>query len=660
MFVTFYSYKGGVGRSMALANVACLLAQDDDHPQRVLLWDFDLEAPGLHRLFPPQQPHKLGFVDLVYNYARTGNLPTVQDYIYSSVVEGVDVLPAGIVDQAYCEKLQQLHWPAFFTADPSDPGSFFGPFREEIKKFGYDYVLIDSRTGLNDQAGICTQVLPDLLLILFRLTAQNLDGLQHVVPMFRFQLEARKRKHVHILPIASVVSPTSSKETLENKHKAQQIFREDNLKYIRFDSDLITEERLFCLKANIKKMWPLPPIVDDYRRLCDAIREKNENDTKNRTKQIHLAIARGDFVSVESLLKPTLERRPRNPELWQILTHLIHTRSLIRKDIDHLVESILQKDEKNSYCYEWKAMRLLEDADAPESQNLLDARDNLKKALEYSTQRSRVLQAIAKIKSCQGNLEGAIKALRETQEKTKRNVQVSFDLAMLFMRMGANYFSSAIDSIQEIQGEIASKHLWLAYLYSFLGEIEKANREYRKFTDHGHHELVNLCQAHMLLIQGASREATEIAHQLIPKLSDITEVANWAEFFICAEDYEYAIKLLDERKKRKKSEEVKTALLTLAKYLKNGTSQTNEKEVKDSWREVKGWSLKELIFFRERVKKRGDQKLANRLSVVETLIREQELRDLTTPAGMMVIGPGLSSSIRSIAQELKSITISLE
>src|SRR5918911_3575364 len=48
--ITFYSYKGGTGRSMALANVACLLAQM--HPaDKVLMIDWDLEAPGLHRYF---------------------------------------------------------------------------------------------------------------------------------------------------------------------------------------------------------------------------------------------------------------------------------------------------------------------------------------------------------------------------------------------------------------------------------------------------------------------------------------------------------------------------------------------------------------------------------------------------------------------------------
>src|SRR5436189_94654 len=45
---TFYSYKGGVGRSMALANAAVLLARAG---RRVLVVDFDLEAPGIEQYF---------------------------------------------------------------------------------------------------------------------------------------------------------------------------------------------------------------------------------------------------------------------------------------------------------------------------------------------------------------------------------------------------------------------------------------------------------------------------------------------------------------------------------------------------------------------------------------------------------------------------------
>ena len=55
--LTFYSYKGGTGRSMALANVGYILATDASRRARTaLLIDWDLEAPGLHHFFPESSP----------------------------------------------------------------------------------------------------------------------------------------------------------------------------------------------------------------------------------------------------------------------------------------------------------------------------------------------------------------------------------------------------------------------------------------------------------------------------------------------------------------------------------------------------------------------------------------------------------------------------
>src|SRR6266849_2100259 len=62
--ITFYSYKGGTGRSMVLANVGYLLAtsQDYGNPQ-VLLIDWDLEAPGLERFFGADALPGPGLID---------------------------------------------------------------------------------------------------------------------------------------------------------------------------------------------------------------------------------------------------------------------------------------------------------------------------------------------------------------------------------------------------------------------------------------------------------------------------------------------------------------------------------------------------------------------------------------------------------------------
>ena len=75
MIYTFYSYKGGVGRSMALANVAELMRR---RGLNVLIVDFDLEAPGLERFFQcyvnnEEIDHilaKRGMIDLLVRLSR--------------------------------------------------------------------------------------------------------------------------------------------------------------------------------------------------------------------------------------------------------------------------------------------------------------------------------------------------------------------------------------------------------------------------------------------------------------------------------------------------------------------------------------------------------------------------------------------------------------
>ncbi len=69
--VTFYSYKGGTGRTMALANVAWILAASG---RRVLVVDWDLESPGLHRFFLPFLDESTvsatpGVIDMINDYA---------------------------------------------------------------------------------------------------------------------------------------------------------------------------------------------------------------------------------------------------------------------------------------------------------------------------------------------------------------------------------------------------------------------------------------------------------------------------------------------------------------------------------------------------------------------------------------------------------------
>jgi hypothetical protein len=73
MIYTFYSYKGGVGRSMALANIAQYLYE---RGARVVMIDWDLEAPGLENFFCSSEEQlqdvrsQLGLIDMLEHYKR--------------------------------------------------------------------------------------------------------------------------------------------------------------------------------------------------------------------------------------------------------------------------------------------------------------------------------------------------------------------------------------------------------------------------------------------------------------------------------------------------------------------------------------------------------------------------------------------------------------
>lgn len=629
MFVTFYSYKGGVGRSLALANVACLMAGDTEHPQRVLVWDFDLEAPGLHRLFPPKQPQNYGFVDLVYEYATTGNIPAIEDYIYESEIKGVHVLPAGKMGAEYCHKLQRINWVEFFGSDPMDPGPFFDNLLKRIQHTTnpFDYVLIDSRTGLNDQAGICTQVLSNLLIVLFRLTAQNLDGLEHLVPAIRSQLKRRGKKNTQILPIASQVRVASSEDQSLIRKKTLKLFKRE-LEYIRFDEDLVSKEKLFCIPDEIETIWPCPPIVDDYRRICDGIREQNKDDTKTQARELNQKMAEGDIATASTLLLRLLPRKPRLHQAWRTMSEIFDYRmqSPRKKEFKKTVSKIIRKDPENFFAHQWIAAFQISKVDRPESTELKKSINSLKKAVKFApdSERGSIYRALGSIESAQGNHDNAINFLRKAQDLLPQNNQVNLDLAKLHMRIGAKYFALAAEELDEIKPDIGfEKYTSLAYIRTFLNEPEKASEAFSACDK----SMKMLIKAHMLLIEGKRNESIEFAQKQVSSTKDNSDLANWAEFFICAEDFDKAISIANRAKKQ--IDDFKR-IKNLAKFLskKNSISSNQVDDLATSWGET-SWSFIELIMFRECcIRDRKDYGKA--LDIIEKLVQFQEVDEINS------------------------------
>jgi Mrp family chromosome partitioning ATPase len=122
--VTFYSYKGGVGRSMAVANVGVLLAQ---WGYKVLLVEFDLEAPGLENFFenfsePGDLRNKRGIAEFLSAYLKKTN---------SAGIQGKEIRPlrirlprsrntlelwtSGKRDAGYFRRVRQLDFPELYA-----------------------------------------------------------------------------------------------------------------------------------------------------------------------------------------------------------------------------------------------------------------------------------------------------------------------------------------------------------------------------------------------------------------------------------------------------------------------------------------------------------------------------------------------------------------
>ncbi len=168
--VTFYSYRGGVGRTTALVNSAIDLAL---RKRNVLLVDFDLESPGISN-FPalrPENGEHPGLVEFIDHYLRLGKAPDITDYVYRAKPLGencgeVWVMPAGRGDDDYLQAFHKINWQELY--DLQDGFVLFEDIKFQWREsFRPDYVLIDARAGINDRLDICTRQLPDAVVVVF-------------------------------------------------------------------------------------------------------------------------------------------------------------------------------------------------------------------------------------------------------------------------------------------------------------------------------------------------------------------------------------------------------------------------------------------------------------------------------------------------------------
>jgi hypothetical protein len=298
---------------MALANVAELLAE---RGLRVLMIDFDLEAPGLERFFDNSDsvtpaaviPGHRGVIDLLVSHRDLQALPPVawvtsqgeapsrdpsrvplRDFVVpirdsTSGGGSVLLLPAGrragTEYTAYAERVRSFDWDEFYTR--WDGEEFFDWFREEAERLA-DVVLLDSRTGITELSGVCTFQLADVVLMFIAPNQQNLDGCRLIAESLSAPDLISKGRHGRELSILPVPSRVERSESDLLGWFAREFERQVGgfvPAHLRFENSLFIDLQIpyvprYAFLETVAVREPGHPAASDiiaaYRRLVSAV-----------------------------------------------------------------------------------------------------------------------------------------------------------------------------------------------------------------------------------------------------------------------------------------------------------------------------------------------------------------------------------------------------
>ncbi len=330
---------------MALMNVAAALAERN---RRVLLVDFDLEAPGIQTYEPfASNGNAKGVVEYVNNYLKNGEAPDAKDYIrkYDFCGHPIWLMPAGIQDQDYGARLNSIEWLKLYTE--YNGYLMFEDLKQQWALLRFDYVFIDSRTGHTDVAGICTRQLPEAVVLMFLPNDQNISGLEDVVRNIRMEADAPRSKSIFLHFCPSNIPDLDDEELILQRHLDGALSK---LKYNSVASIIHHYNNLALLdQAIFVQSRPRTRLAEEYRRLADAIVAENLEDKEgalSKLEKIRASLREDrraqDLTAIEATLAEIYKHHRNNGEVawslslvYEMLSNVIAQRETLDIAIRH-------------------------------------------------------------------------------------------------------------------------------------------------------------------------------------------------------------------------------------------------------------------------------------------------------------------------------------
>ncbi|MFN0070059.1 MAG: KGGVGR-motif variant AAA ATPase, partial [Chloroflexota bacterium] len=290
--ITLYSFKGGVGRTILAANLAAVFADPRRGARggKTLLWDLDLEAPGLHHIpeLRPLRPPARGFIDWIAAWQESGSTLPVPSEAMAELLElvlptpindALHILPAiGTIssDGSAYERVNwasmfTVQWPALFELHQGPGLAVFRQIIAALELNGFETILLDSRTGITDVGGMLTAALPHVTVLVGNYGVQNTYGLSYVWrALNRFaERPSEARGPLPLLRRLLVASPIpfdDPQARIEGKKTwSNASLPTAKLVDIPFDSSLLFSEKLLVVQQ------PAHPVARSYLEIADQI-----------------------------------------------------------------------------------------------------------------------------------------------------------------------------------------------------------------------------------------------------------------------------------------------------------------------------------------------------------------------------------------------------
>ena len=229
--VAFYGFRGGAGRTLALAHVASILSRRGNGLHLAVV-DLDLEAPGIH--IPLQSDissisDKQGIVPLLraaMSPRDDRTLPVADSLLNSGIPTGsgrIYVLPAGRIGRKYLAQMEELNVGLWHSFAPPQPMQFV--FSELSRQLRLDGILVDCRTGFSGLSASMLFHIADAIVLFLPITAQVWDGFSLILDALKVA-RAKRGGQPSLLIVPSLVPAgeagkqilTAFVEEIERRH----------------------------------------------------------------------------------------------------------------------------------------------------------------------------------------------------------------------------------------------------------------------------------------------------------------------------------------------------------------------------------------------------------------------------------------------------------